>query len=201
MQNGFKKIFSPFNIKGTGLNINPWQIGGSLLSGLRDSTNYNQSTTLENINEIGGSMLGNTLDAAGNIAISTGNPFAIAGGLASKAVGGIADTVSFLRRDLPEIQTNASGMDDRYDLGDEAVGISNMSSPKEVFRDTLKQTAASGLLALPLAFLAKGKAKRNERRAQEAFATAQSEFNAVDRNVDLQRHQLLQSLARKRDRY
>lgn len=163
--------------------FNPYYAGAKAIDIFRDDTIYGKKRSFSDLDKVGSTMAGNGLNTLGNAAISSGNPIAMAGGLAAKAIGGAIDVFSYNPEFEPINNRYSSERRNSYDLGGIGSEINDID-PGKAGRNAVKQMGISGLSPLGLwgGLRARKKAKEAKQEALNQFEDAQGRYNTATRN-------------------
>jgi len=150
----------------------------SLLQG--DTSIYGKERTFENAGQIGSTGVGRGLSGLGDAGIASGNPYAMAGGVLAKGIGGAVDVAKYLGSESPDISESYKGDDFTYNLGDEVVDTKNIDPSKVGWQAAGKTALLGGVPAIFAGIFAKKKAKKLKKEMQAKIREGQEEFNTAN---------------------
>ena len=148
----------------------------------QDNTNYWGNNQLSNMGNIGSTATGSTMNQVGNAAKSTGNPYAVAGGMSLKHIGGGIDVGKYLlKRNAPEINSSYSSANlNPYDLADEFSTLNDMKASRTGMEAAKKMALGGPLVAGGAYLLASRKANKLKQQGLENLQTATNAYNAAN---------------------
>lgn len=169
---------------GTAANTNSFSIGApfysSVFNSIQDNNIY-RNAGVSDLGNIGTTTVGQLGQGASDLAISSGNPYAMAAGVAAKSIFGIADTLDYAFG--KERDVNIQGGDYRsdelnaFDLGSEM--RSSQDIGKGIVGEAAKKSGVLAPLGAIAGLFAKRRAKKYKEEAESQLADAANRFNTT----------------------